>query len=34
MRALEGLSSHLQLAGCLAKLCKLAIPQEKWTIPL
>lgn len=33
MRILEGVQTYLQLAGCVAKLCKLNMKQELFNVP-
>ena len=34
MRILEGMQTYLQLAGCVAKLCKLNMKPALFTVPL
>ena len=33
MRILEGVQTYLQLAGCLARLCRLNMKQQLFTMP-
>lgn len=33
MRILDGLQTYLQLAGCVAKLCKLNMKPQLFTVP-
>jgi replication factor C subunit 2/4 len=33
MRILEGVQTYLQLAGCVAKLCKLNMKRELFEVP-